>query len=89
MRRALAFAAVLAVVAGAPVALSNPQTGTSGDRSLFSRQASCGVERWGVKTLADRAARRINFRPKQTTVRALQHPSPRQQGSLVGRESEV
>jgi hypothetical protein len=76
VRRALAFAAVLAVV-GAAVALSNPQTGTSGDGSIFSRQVGCGVERWGVKTLTDRAARRINFTPKQTTVRALRRlPAP-------------
>jgi hypothetical protein len=31
----------------------------------------CGVERWSVKTLSDGAARRVNFRPKTTTVQAL------------------
>jgi hypothetical protein len=30
-----------------------------------------GAERWSVKTLTDRAARRINFRPRTTTVSTL------------------
>ena len=37
----------------------------------YSRQVACGVERWGVKTLTDPLARKINFTPKATTVRSL------------------
>ena len=38
-----------------------------------SRQVACGVERWGVKTLTDPLARKINFTPKKTTIRGLRH----------------
>src|SRR4051794_38031010 len=31
----------------------------------------CGVERWPIKTLSDRAAQRVSFRPKYTTVHRL------------------
>src|SRR6187397_1056423 len=37
----------------------------------YSRQVGCGVERWGVKTLADPLARRVNFTPRATTIRSL------------------
>jgi hypothetical protein len=33
--------------------------------------ARCGVERWSVKTLSDGAARRVNFKPRATTVAKL------------------
>jgi hypothetical protein len=32
---------------------------------------ACGIERWPVKTLADPAARLVNFHPRPTTVSAL------------------
>jgi len=37
----------------------------------YSRQVACGVERWGVKTLTDPLARRINFTPRATTISSL------------------
>jgi hypothetical protein len=37
----------------------------------YSKQVACGVERWGVKTLADTLARKINFTPKATSIRTL------------------
>jgi hypothetical protein len=33
--------------------------------------APCGRERWAVKTLTDRRAKRVSFTPKATTVRSL------------------
>ena len=33
--------------------------------------ATCGVERWAVKTLQDPLARRVDLRPRRTTVAAL------------------
>src|SRR5438105_1275652 len=36
-----------------------------------SRATRCGVERWAVKTLTDRAARTVNFTPRPTTVDAM------------------
>jgi hypothetical protein len=39
-------------------------------------RATCGVERWAVKTLTDRAASRINFYPRRTTVSALRRLRP-------------
>ena len=39
--------------------------------------ATCGVERWRVKTLTDPDVANINFTPKDTTVNALRAlPSP-------------
>ena len=37
----------------------------------YSRQVACSVERWGVKTLTDPLARKINFTPRTTTIRSL------------------
>jgi hypothetical protein len=34
-------------------------------------RASCGVERWGVKTLTDKEAASVNLKAKTTSVRAL------------------
>jgi hypothetical protein len=42
-----------------------------------SKQVGCGVERWGVKTLTDPAARTVDFTPRSTTIRNLRlRPSP-------------
>jgi len=45
-------------------------------RSSVRSVASCGVERWSVKTLTDPAARRVNFHPRPTTVAALRRLRP-------------
>jgi len=47
------------------------------DAGREGRAASCGVERWAVKTLTDPAARTVSLTPKATTVRALRRlPAP-------------
>jgi hypothetical protein len=38
-----------------------------------SKQVSCGIERWSVKTLADPAGRTLTLSPKATTIRALRN----------------
>src|SRR2546425_742720 len=48
----------------APIAGSGSSTDATTDRA-------CGVERWAVKTLADRRARLVDFKPRTTTLRAL------------------
>src|SRR5438067_12432176 len=67
MRRALAIPVM--ALAFAPFAWA----GVFPDREAApaSRQVACGVERWGVKTLTDPLARKVNFTPKVTTVSAL------------------
>jgi len=38
--------------------------------------ATCGTERWSVKTLSDGLAHRVNFKPKATTVTKLRKLTP-------------
>ena len=45
-------------------------------QSRARASAACGVERWAVKTLADRNAKRINFHPKSTSVSKLRRLAP-------------
>jgi hypothetical protein len=45
--------------------------GGGGGEQKPSSGLRCGVERWSVKTLSDRAASRVDFDPKETTVAAL------------------
>src|SRR5438477_301479 len=50
---------------------SRPAPTADGDSSTHARtNRVCGVERWAVKTLADRRARLVNLKPR-TTIRAL------------------
>ena len=39
------------------------------------RAATCGEERWAVKTLSDKREHLVNFKPKDTTVSALRKKS--------------
>jgi hypothetical protein len=41
-----------------------------------SRAATCGVERWAVKTLTDPGAGTVKVRPKSTTIRGLRRRHP-------------
>src|SRR5213078_1104283 len=45
--------------------------GGGGDDNKRGSGLQCGVERWSVKTLSDRATGRVDFDPKATTVSAL------------------
>jgi len=45
----------------------------AGSAPATPSHAVCGVERWDVKTLADPSARKVNLRPRPTTVWALTH----------------
>jgi hypothetical protein len=56
-----------ALVAAGALAASAGSNAERGDSAALT----CGVERWPVKTLSDRAARRVNFRPRRSTVSAL------------------
>ncbi len=50
----------------------------------YSRQVACGVERWGVKTLTDPLAYRVNFTPRVTTIRSLRgRQAPARIGGLA------
>jgi hypothetical protein len=67
MRRGLAAALLGLIIV--PFAWAGAFPGKA--ETPYSKQVGCGVERWGVKTLADSAARKINFTPKATTIRTL------------------
>jgi hypothetical protein len=58
-------------VGSAPTAPSPPPTNPTPDSTSPARTEGCGVERWKVKTLADRAAAEVNLRPRKTSVGAL------------------
>jgi hypothetical protein len=63
--------ATLVLTLGAGVSLTVPMDASTGASTV------CGRERWPVKTLLDKAARRINYAPRWTTVerlRALPRP---------------
>lgn len=60
--------AVIAAVAGA---VSIPGVSATAGPPAEPAAVSCGVERWAVKTLSDRDAARVRFRPRNTTVTAL------------------
>lgn len=65
--------AVIAAVAGAA---SIPGASATAGSPAEPAAVSCGVERWAVKTLSDRDAARVSFRPRTTTVTALRRLSP-------------
>src|SRR5689334_15089410 len=67
MRRYLAVA--LLALATIPFAWVGLAPGKS--TAASSKQVSCGIERWSVKTLADPAGRRLTLSPRAATVRAL------------------
>jgi hypothetical protein len=67
MRRSLAAALCGLVIV--PFAWAGAFPGKA--ETPYSKQVACGVERWGVKTLADPLARKINFTPKATTIGSL------------------
>ncbi len=46
------------------------------EAKAHDRIATCGVERWAVKTLTDPAARFVNFHARPTTVSALRRLRP-------------
>lgn len=68
---------VMLSVVGLGAATSTWATGAPSSLSpnLASR-ASCGVERWGVKTLTDTDASAVKRTPKTTSVRALRRLQP-------------
>jgi hypothetical protein len=54
------------------IALTLPSLGFALDGGSEAQTAvPCGKERWAVKTLTDARAKKVNFRPKTTTVRSL------------------
>ena len=75
MTRAFGAGAALIVAAGASLgaAVSTDRKPSAPEGPLI---ATCGVERWAVKTLADPAARKINFHPRRTTVSKLRRLTP-------------
>jgi hypothetical protein len=48
--------------------------------SRMTGTGPCGVERWAVKTLSDPAAKKVNFKPEDTTIQWL----VKQQSPLKG-----
>jgi hypothetical protein len=77
MRPALIASGVAATVASAMIA-----TAPAPARESRGGRGACGVELWGLKTLADRQARLVNLRPRNTTVAAINarpmpHRTPR------------
>ena len=91
MRKALLLAALLlfgcsepAVPQDRTVGAAAPQTAVENDQLTA---ASCGVERWAVKTLTDPAASRVNLTPVASTVQALRLlPAPAQPSARAGVE---
>ena len=51
--------------------------------------ATCGMERWAVKTLQDPAARNVSLLPQMTTVAALRRLRPPEGGSSSRSEVEL
>jgi hypothetical protein len=52
-------------------------TASSSGQPAAAASATCGVERWAVKTLSDPRVGEVNFTPKSTTVGALRSkPAP-------------
>ena len=67
---------VLLVLVAAPAAVAALATGRATSSPTAAVAASCGVERWPVKTLTDSRARLANLRPRPTTVRSLRRLRP-------------
>jgi hypothetical protein len=61
LRRSVALSALLAIVASLLIAASPAPAAA----------ATCGVERWPVKTISDRDAARVNLNPVITSVSTL------------------
>jgi hypothetical protein len=71
---AILTAAVLMLAAGGPVSTSGQPTAHAA--------ATCGVERWAVKTLSDPRVGEVNFTPHDTSVGRLRNkPDPHTKSS--------
>lgn len=81
----------VAAVIGVGAAVSAGARGPDGPIGVV--RATCGVERWPVKTLTDPAAGLVKRTPKSTSVRTLTHFQPpgalRTQPRIAGVETSV
>jgi hypothetical protein len=66
-------ATILVVALLSLLGLGQLTPGHSGQNGVASAAATCGVERWPVKTLSDPAADEVNFTPKTTSVTTLRN----------------
>ena len=74
-RRTAVLAALIAAFLSAALFSSGGTAARHPSRATIA--ATCGVERWAVKTLSDKRERLVNFKPKDTTVNRLRRkPSP-------------
>ena len=82
MGRAIIITAVIAAATGTAVVLlphqghgaevrAGAEAGEEHEGIRTIRGATCGIERWPVKTLSDPAARRVDFAVRPATVRYL------------------
>ena len=82
MGRAIIITAVIAAATGTGVVLlprqghgaevrAGAEAGEEHEGTRTIRGATCGIERWPVKTLSDPAARRVDFAVRPATVRYL------------------
>ena len=82
MGRAIIITAVIAAATGTAVVLlprqghgaevrAGAEAGEEHEGTRTIRGATCGIERWPVKTLSDPAARRVDFAVRPATVRYL------------------
>jgi hypothetical protein len=69
--RRSARVSVLVLLVAAPAGIARLTQAAPAKIAAPARTMSCGFDRWPVKTLADRHARRVNFHPRATTVPAL------------------
>lgn len=76
---------LVAVLAAAATALAAKVTTRA--QPAVPYISSCGVQRWAVKTLTDRAARSVNLTPRLSTIDALRRvPAPASLGTArIGR----
>jgi hypothetical protein len=82
MGRAIIITAIIAAATGTAVVLlprqghgaevrAGAEAGEEHEGTRMIRGATCGIERWPVKTLSDPAARRVDFAVRPATVRYL------------------
>jgi hypothetical protein len=73
------LAAVLALVAAGVLllTLSRPESTDADDGPAAQVAATCGVERWSVKTLSDKRVNRVDFHPHNSSIgRLRKKPAP-------------
>jgi hypothetical protein len=78
-RRRLALAVSVTMLSAALLLLPvwRPASTSAGQQQTAKRAASCGVERWAVKTLSDPEADQVNFTPRDSSVGRLRgKPDP-------------